>query len=62
VKGGDWPPGRSEIPDRVSDGRTLQRIGDPLLKLPCQAIMAKVFRNPEPMIAGDGVEWRRAIR
>jgi len=46
-EGGDGPLAEVRIPDRVSDGTDVQRIGDPLLKVALPGDMEQVSRNPE---------------
>ena len=50
-EGGDSSLAEVGIPDRVSDGTYMQRIGDPLLKVALPGDMEQVARNPE---ANDG--------
>ena len=46
-EGGDGPLAEVGIPDRVSDGTHMQRIGDPLLEVALPGDMEQVPRNPE---------------
>ena len=46
-EGGDGALAEVGIPDRVSDGTDVQRIGDPLLEVALPGDMEQVARNPE---------------
>lgn len=46
-EGGDGALAEVGVPDRVSDGTDMQRIGDPLLKVALPGDMEQVARNPE---------------